>query len=125
MTAAEAASANLMAYDCIGLASGIYFQKFHADILDWAEKMLPAGKKVFLLYTCGSKQGRYTDAIRRIVESKGARLVGSYGCRGFDTFGPFKLVGGIAKGHPDEREIAGAAEFYRRLDNSGGETRNF
>ena len=34
---------------------------------------------------------------------------------GFDTFGPFKLVGGIAKGHPDEDEIRGAVEFYEGL----------
>ena len=37
-------------------------------------------------------------------------------CLGFDTFGPFKLVGGLAKGHPDEAEIEKAVEFYSSLD---------
>ena len=41
--------------------------------------------------------------------------LGAYHCLGFDTFGPFKLVGGIAKGHPTEEEIAGATKFYREL----------
>ena len=32
-----------------------------------------------------------------------------------DTFGPFKLVGGIAKGHPDEEDIKNAVEFVEGL----------
>ena len=30
-------------------------------------------------------------------------------------FGPFKLVGGIAKGHPNDRDLTAAMEFYRSL----------
>ena len=41
--------------------------------------------------------------------------IGAYECLGFDTFGPFRLIGGIAKGHPDAGEIAGAVKFYREL----------
>ena len=51
----------------------------------------------------------------RIAEEKRCRELGSYHCQGFDTFGPFKLLGGIAKGHPTEEEIRGAAAFYREL----------
>lgn len=32
-------------------------------------------------------------------------------CPGYDTFGPFKLVGGIKKGHPNEAEIDAAVNF--------------
>lgn len=102
-------------FDLIGFASGIYYQKFHKDILDSAEKNLPAGKKVFFLYTCGIKRNSYTDAIRQIAETKTAQILGSYGCLGFDTFGPFKLVGGIAKGHPDENDINEASAFFRKI----------
>ena len=31
------------------------------------------------------------------------------------TFGPFKLMGGLAKGHPDEADIAGAVAFYKEI----------
>ena len=31
----------------------------------------------------------------------------------YDTFGPFKLVGGIAKGHPDDEDIKNAVEFVK------------
>ena len=41
--------------------------------------------------------------------------MGRYGCLGFDTFGPFKPVGGIAEGHPTEDEISGAVRFYESL----------
>ena len=47
-------------------------------------------------------------------EKKGIYL-GEYGCLGFDTFGPFKLIGGLKKGHPTAEEIRGAVDFYRGL----------
>ena len=53
--------------------------------------------------------------MREIATGKGCREIGEYYCQGFDTFGPFKLIGGIAKGHPTEREIHCAVVFYERL----------
>ena len=53
--------------------------------------------------------------MREIAVKKGCRELGSFHCLGYDTFGPFKLVGGVAKGHPDEEEIAAAVEFYKKL----------
>lgn len=102
-------------YDVIGLASGIYYQKFHKDVLNWAEQNLPQGKKVFFIYTYGVKRNSYLDTIGQIAVSKGAKIMGSYGCPGFDTFGPFKLVGGIAKGRPNEEDITEAVKFFNGL----------
>ena len=56
---------------------------------------------------CGSK------ALRRIAANKGCPVLGEFGCRGYDTFGPFKLVGGIAKGRPNERDLEQARAFYQ------------
>ena len=50
-----------------------------------------------------------------IIEDKHDKLVGRFSCKGFDTFGPFKLIGGVAKGHPDDKDLAEAVEFYRNL----------
>lgn len=80
----------------------------------FAEK-IPAGARVFLLYTCGNPAGGYVKSITRTLEANGAKVVGNYGCKGYDTYGPFKLVGGIAKGHPTEEEIARAVEFYSKI----------
>lgn len=117
LKASDSSSLNWSEFDLIGFASGIYYQKFHNDVLDSAEKNLPAGKKVFFLYTCGVERNSYTNAIRQIAETKKAQILGSYGCLGFDTFGPFKLVGGIAKGHPDDKDISAAIDFFRKTQN--------
>jgi flavodoxin len=118
---AGTAHIDLSAYDLIGFASGIYFFNFHDSVLQYAEKNLPHGKKVFLIYTCGVKLKHYTGAIRRIAASKGAELLGAYGCRGFDTFGWFGRIGGIAKGRPNDKDIAGAVKFFAEISPNNGQ----
>ena len=111
----ENKTADLSDFDRIGFASGIYYASFAKQILAFAEKNLPEGKDVFFLNTCGAPTGVYFKAIRKITEAKNCRELGAYQCLGYDTFGPFKLVGGIAKGHPTEEEIKGAVAFYQTL----------
>ena len=111
----EQPEADLEAYDRIGFASGIYYSSFAKQILAFARARLPENRKVFYLYTHGAPTGSFLKAIREIAEEKHCTEIGEYRCRGFDTFGPFKLLGGIAKGHPDAEEIKGAAAFYRQL----------
>lgn len=114
--ASDDSQTDLSAYDLIGFASGIYMQKFHDTVLRFAEKNLPQGKKVFFIYTYGVKRKTYTDAIKQITDSKGAELLGAYDCPGFDTFGPFKLIGGIAKGRPNDEDVAGAVKFFKGIN---------
>ncbi len=106
---------DLSAFDRIGFASGIYFTSFAKQVLSFAEAHLPENKDVFYIYTHGAPKGGFLTAIRSIAEKKKCKELGSYHCLGFDTFGPFKLVGGIAKGHPTEEETAGAVQFYMGL----------
>ena len=114
----EVSDADLSGYDCIGLASGIYYNNFARQILSFAEEHLPENKAVFFLYTHGAPAGKFLHGIRSVTEKKHCRELGEYGCLGFDTFGPFKLIGGIAKGHPDAEEINAAVDFYRMIQNS-------
>ncbi|MGI6172898.1 MAG: flavodoxin family protein [Christensenellales bacterium] len=108
-------TADLTQYDRIGFASGIYYGSFAKQVLAFARECLPEKKDVFFLQTYGVYRKGYLDAIRSIAREKGCKELGAYGCPGFDTFGPFKLIGGVAKGHPTEQEIKNAAEFYRHL----------
>ena len=108
-------TADLASYDLVIFASGIYFSQFEKRVMAFVEKNLPAGKSVALLYTYGAKRDSYTLKITDAIQKKGSTVIGSYGCLGFDTFGPFKLVGGIAKGHPTADEIDGAAQFVKGL----------
>ena len=108
-------SEDLSDYDCIGFASGIAYGKFYPQMLAFMEANLPQGKKVFFLFTYGAARTGYTKAAADIAKEKACSILGEYGCQGFDTFGPLKLVGGIAKGHPTEEEIDGAREFFKGL----------
>lgn len=121
---ATAASGDIQLEDCgcIGFASGIYFGKFHPGVLDWARRHLPQGKPVFFVCTYGSSQGSGTQALRELAAERGCPVLGTFGCRGYDTFGPFKLVGGIAKGRPNEADLAAARAFYRDLIRGQGES---
>lgn len=106
---------DLSAYDRIGFASGIYYSKFQKTLLKYAEEHIPNGKETFFIYTYGAEKKGYTDAIKEVVSKHNAKVLGEFGCLGFDTFGPFKLIGGIAKGHPDSEDLNNALHFYENL----------
>lgn len=102
-------------YDCIGFASGIYGFEFHKGVVEFARQYLPAGKPVFFVYTYGGAKGTGAKAAAEIAKEKGCPVLGEFACKGYDTFGPFKLVGGIAKGHPDEQDFENARKFYCKI----------
>jgi flavodoxin len=104
-------------YDLIGFASGIAFKKFYEPVNN-AAGMLPAGKKVFFIYTCAVNDQDFAQNIKGIVESRGSECIGTYGCRGFNTYGPLKLIGGMNKKNPTEDELTAAVDFYRAIENA-------
>ena len=53
---------------------------------------------------------------KKIAEEKNCRCLGVFYCKGFDTFGPFKLVGGINKNRPNTEDMEQAVQFYRGLN---------
>jgi flavodoxin len=107
--------ADLSGYERIGFASGIYYSAFAKQIISFANAHLPERKDVFYIYTHGAPKGDFLKAMREIAARKHCQELGAYRCQGYDTFGPFKLVGGIAKGHPTEDEVEGAVRFYKGL----------
>ncbi len=111
----ESPVAELSEFDRIGFASGIYYSKFQKSLLKFAEEKMPENKETFFIYTYGAEKSGYTDAIAKAVKKHNAKILGEYGCFGFNTFGPFKLIGGIAKGHPDDKDLNGALKFYESL----------
>lgn len=106
---------DLSVYDRIGFASGIYYSKFHKALLKYAEEYMPEGKETFFIYTYGAEKIGYTNAIAEVVKKHNAKVLGEYGCFGFNTFGLFKLIGGIAKGHPDNDDLKNVLKFYETL----------
>ena len=113
--AEQVRQADLTEYDLIGFASGIDFGKFYPSVERFLQENLPKGKKVFFLYTCAKVNKDFTKTMQEMAQEKDAVLLGEYGCRGYNTYGPWKLIGGMNKNHPDREELGGAVEFYRKL----------
>ena len=115
MNVTEISPLYLSDFDRIGIASGIYYSKFAKPLMQYLDAHLPEHRKVFSIYTCGTMNEKYTKEIKALVRERNCEYLGEYGCLGFDTFGPFKLIGGISKGHPNAGEIQGAIDFYKSL----------
>lgn len=109
---------DLSGYDLIGFASGIYAAQFHPAVAEFARKNLPHGKKIFFVMTSAMNRD-FSKSMDSALSGKNATVAGKFSCKGYNTFGPFKLIGGTAKGHPDEEDLRNAAAFGRSL--AGGE----
>ena len=105
---------DLSGYDLVGLASGVYFNTLHKDIVRLAEqgRFLP-GQRVFLADTCGVGYINYCAGVRKKLAGRGIPVLGCFQCRGDDTFGIWGRLGGIAKGHPSGKDLDRAASFAR------------
>ena len=117
---------NMEEYDLIGFASGMDFGKFYPEVTVLAKKLSP-GKGIYALYTCARDQAKYGLEIEMIAGQTGCRYLGRYGCKGYNTYGPWKIIGGMNKAHPDAQELEEASVFYEQIvsDFIGGEKKTF
>lgn len=74
-----------------------------------------ADKDVF--FTCTHGGSSVWKSIEECVKDKKANIISRFACIGYDTFGPFKLVGGIAKGHPNEKDCTKAVDYFKDLES--------
>ena len=103
-------------YDLVGFFSGIYKFRHHDDLIAAVEKLSPQNeKKALVCSTSGSGKPAYHKKLAEALARKGFRVIGEYACRGYITFGPFGLGGGLNKGRPDEKDLAEAAAFFKNL----------
>ncbi len=109
---------DLSEYDLIGFASGIYAAQFHQQVKNFAQANLPQNKKIFYIMTSAMNKD-FSKSMADSVKGRNAEVVGRFSCHGYNTFGPFKLVGGTSKGHPDEDDLKDAVEFFRKLVRVG------
>jgi len=114
--AAKAHPDSVTTYDLIGFGSGIYFLKFHKTLLQFiAGLSTVAGKKAFVFSTSGAGGTERHAALKEVLANRGFAIVGDFACKGWDTWGPFKLVGGTNKGQPNEEDLKAARMFARGL----------
>jgi len=115
-------------YDLVGFGSGIYFGKHQVNLLNFVDA-LPSfkGKKAFIFSTSGASNAlnfiinfrygvlHFHEHLRKRLLKKGFKIVGEFNCRGYDDYGLFKLIGGIAKGRPNDRDLENARSFAQSL----------
>jgi flavodoxin len=112
-------SAEVAGYDLVGLGSGIYAMTFHPRLWRFVRSMpRGCGRPVFLFATSGSREPWWRPAVLvmgGVLRSKGYRVVGMFSCRGWDTWLPLRLIGGINQGRPADADLAAAREFASRM----------
>lgn len=107
---------DLSKYKMIGLASGVYFGDLNQELVKFAQEAeFTPGQLVFLADTCGIGWKDYTYKLRMLLEERGVPCAGRFQCRGYDTYGPWRFIGGIARKHPDETDLRKAEIFIRRI----------
>lgn len=114
----EVATPDVLAQaDRVGFGSGIYWMNFDQRLAECVHNLPDmAGRDAFVFATSGLPEPpfrRYTRGLGRVLEAKGFRIVGTFTCRGVDTWGPFKfkLLGGVSKGRPNDSDVAAARAF--------------
>ena len=104
----------------VGFGSGVYYGRMHEALFDWL-RGLPdapeATKPAFVFSTSGLAflAKLWHGPLKKLLARKGFEVVGEFACRGFDTWGPLWLTGGLNLRHPDERDLARAREFAGRV----------
>ena len=108
---------NMDDYEIIGFGSGIAYSKHYDKLLKAVSQLDLQGKKAFVFSTSGMGKDNFNSTLIGLLNNAGASIVGSFACKGYDTFGPFKVIGGVSKGHPDDDDIAAAKQFIQRIVN--------
>ena len=115
-------------YQLIGFGSGIYWGKHHPSIFKTVEKLTGLnGNKVFLFSTSGTSNAgnflhnirhqvsHFHEHLRRELKNKDIEIIGEFSCKGFDTAGPLKQIGGISKGRPNQEDLENAKNFAQKI----------
>lgn len=116
-------------FDLIGFGSGIYSDKHHKSVINFA-KELPenSDKKAFIFSTDGAPRFFYKydnslkekihkdhTPLRDILITKGYLILDEFNCAGYNTNKFIKLFGGINKGRPNADDLINARKFAQKL----------
>jgi flavodoxin len=108
-------------YDIVGFGSGIYYSSPHRRLRDLVDRLPDGGgAKAFVFATSGRRElwGRFTRQLEKTLEQRNYDVLGTFICRGWDTWLPLRLIGGVNRGHPDEHDLIEARSFARTMSDS-------
>jgi flavodoxin len=106
-------------YDLVGFGSGIFFTTAHPRLWRLVCRLPRVhGSRAFTFFTSGGPEVPlvgYSQPIRYVLALKGFCVLGSFSCRGLNTIGLLRLVGGYNKDRPNGGDLDRAAAFAARL----------
>ncbi len=111
---------SLTDYGLVGFGSGVYYGRMHAALVDWLRGLPDAEVSTipaFIFTTSGLPflAPLWAAPMRRLLARKGFDVLGEFACRGFDTWGPLWLTGGLNKSHPDDGDLDRARRFANEI----------
>ena len=120
----DIAPAEVAQYDVVGFGSGIYGLAFDTDLRRFVGMLPPVDDKAAFVFAT-SGLGRVVELpvrprLATLIGAAGYRIVGTFCCRGFDTWTPLRIVGGLNKGRPDDADLDRARAFARRIGDAVG-----
>ncbi|WP_441248606.1 flavodoxin family protein [Kitasatospora sp. McL0602] len=111
----EVDMAELAACDLVGFGAGIFSRTFNPRLRQFVRSLPPGERrKAFVFATSGLPKPPFRPLVRAL-ERKGFEVHGTFSCRGFDTWPPFRLIGGINKGRPNAADLEAARLFAEGL----------
>ncbi|MGW2250079.1 flavodoxin family protein [Kitasatospora sp. NPDC001660] len=120
----QVGAAELAAHDLVGFGSGIFSGRFHPRLRRFVHSLPGDGRaQAFVFATSGLPEPAFrpfTGPLVRLLAQKGFEVRDTFSCRGFDTWLPFRLVGGINKTRPDSGDLAAAHAFAEGLRARSG-----
>jgi len=113
----------LSEFDLLGFGSGIYYGKYHKNLLRLIHELpIMERKKAFVFSTSGVSDRlieenlhRNNQTIRDALAGKKFDIIGEFSCCGFMTWAYYRLVGGRNKGRPNPDDLRRARIFAENL----------
>ena len=103
-------------YDLIGLGSGINFASHSIRLLQFIKTLNLRNKNVFIFSTrCRPYLGGYHNALKELVSGIGGNIVGEFSCKGYDATGPWVIINGVNKCHPNDKDCFNARLFAEKI----------
>jgi flavodoxin len=107
---------NIYKYQVVGFGSGIYHGEPGKELVEFIKNLKKMeNKKAFVFTTSGQGKASFNDSLKQLLGEKDFEVIGQFTCKGFDTYGLLKIIGGINKGRPNEDDLKKAKLFAENL----------
>ena len=108
-------AADIEEADLVAVGSGVYAMSFHPRLRAFVDGLpTVTGKRAVVFWTSGGPELpllQYSKFLVRDLEAKGFDVAGTFSCRGWDTWLPLRLIGGLNKGRPNAADLDKARDF--------------